>query len=57
MNDSNSIRVEIDNSSLLRVYQISGLKVTSGFSRSLVVLLEKFDKLSKLHGSGESDSK
>jgi|APSaa5957512535_1039671.scaffolds.fasta_scaffold03375_8 hypothetical protein len=47
MSDANSIRVEIDNTSLLRVYQISGLKVTSGFNKSLTVLLEKFDELSK----------
>lgn len=47
---NDSVRVEVQNSNMLRVYTISGLKVTSGFDKSLTVLLKKFDELSKKGG-------
>ena len=40
-----SVRVEVENSNMLRVYQISGLKVTSGFNKSLTIILNEFDQL------------
>lgn len=45
---NDSVRVEVQNSNMLRVYTISGLKVTSGFDKSLTILLNEFDRLLKL---------
>ncbi len=39
-----SVRCEISNENMLKVYGISGLKVTSGLDKSLTIVLEKFSK-------------
>ena len=56
---SNSVRCEIGNENMLRVYGISGLKVTSGLDKSLTIVLDKFTKYEKFYkeNSKESDSK
>ena len=57
MSNNESVRCEIKNQNILKVYGISGLKITSGFDKSLDIVLDNYEKYENFYKKSKGRSK